>query len=519
MNQYKNASGNIVTPANAQEETNFKALGFQMVGSEKADTGKTDTGFIKIPTGKDAIGKQITIDNQLYPSQEWYDVNILGKTGGTTLPTTPTTGVTGGVTGGTGGSGATTIIDPNKNARDGAANDANSYAQTLFDSISDDDVETRDSSKILADLATQIADTSDKIPAPTSMSELFSSEKAKLGIEPLETELADLDAEIERINAELLVEAEKAGEQVISSREIGRAKGQLQKRADREIALLNIERSAVARQLNNKMNTLEMIMGFTQQDFENTSTYYSNQYKRVLDVYNLISDEEDKELTRTERAKNDAKANLTVIQNALREGNIDYATLTDDQKLKISQLEIQSGYPQGLTAKIKNTDPDKKVQTVTSRTGADGNVYYDILLTDKDGGMSVKSILKGKAASSELKTSAYWSAIDRARKDLREGKDWGYVWKRVQGQFSGVADAEIDSDIGKESEGVNWSEAGAYEQWKSEQGKIDPVLKTDLNDAISAINAGADKEAVKRRFLENHPDDGKMFDDYIGTDL
>lgn len=34
---------------------------------------------IVVPTGKAAVGKQVTIGGKLYPSQEWYDVNVLKK--------------------------------------------------------------------------------------------------------------------------------------------------------------------------------------------------------------------------------------------------------------------------------------------------------------------------------------------------------------------------------------------------------------------------------------------------------
>ena len=51
---------------------------------------EADKPTTTIPTGKEAVGKQVTIDGQLYPSQEWYDVNIAKKKKTTsTTPTTP----------------------------------------------------------------------------------------------------------------------------------------------------------------------------------------------------------------------------------------------------------------------------------------------------------------------------------------------------------------------------------------------------------------------------------------------
>lgn len=42
-------------------------------------TPPSATGGIVIPTGAAAVGKQVTIGGNLYPSQEWYDVKVLGK--------------------------------------------------------------------------------------------------------------------------------------------------------------------------------------------------------------------------------------------------------------------------------------------------------------------------------------------------------------------------------------------------------------------------------------------------------
>jgi len=45
---------------------------------------------IVVPTGPAAVGKQVIIGGKLYPSQEWYDVNILKKTAAAEVPAVPT---------------------------------------------------------------------------------------------------------------------------------------------------------------------------------------------------------------------------------------------------------------------------------------------------------------------------------------------------------------------------------------------------------------------------------------------
>src|SRR3990167_3821904 len=277
-------------------------------------------------------------------------------------------------------------------ARNDAAAAANKIGQDIFDQ--DEDVLTRASLKFLEDIKT---DVETPLLKPPSLAELFAAKRTELGMDVLEKELADIDNQLDMIDVTLLTEADKAGELLISTREIDREKGALQKRADREKAFLQVQRGAVARELTGKLATLELVMNITGQDFDNTSAYYQQTYQRKIDMYNLISGAEDREITRTEKARAAAKANLETIQNSMRDAGLTFDQLTDDQKLQIQKLEMESGLPVGLISTVMNQEPDKKIQTVTSRTDPAGNEYYDVLLVGPNGEMSVSSIFRGKA--------------------------------------------------------------------------------------------------------------------------
>ena len=263
-------------------------------------------------------------------------------------------------------------VDPVVQQRNDAADIANKDAEDIFNEIKTNDVGVRDSSKIISDIREEFEETAEKIPEPTSLVDMFKEQKEALGIEPLETELSDIDANIDRINAELLVQAEEAGEKVLSTREIGRAKGVLQKRADRKIALLNVERTAVARQLGNKLDSLEMIMNFSQQDFQNSSDYYNDKYNRTVQLYNIVSEEAD-------RGETDARATWDVITNSMKDSGVSYGELTSDQQLKLKQLEVQSGLPEGFTEKMMATvDQAKEVRSkIVSSDKSQLSIIYE----------------------------------------------------------------------------------------------------------------------------------------------
>lgn len=410
--------------------------------------------------------------------------------------------------------------DKDEQQREDIAEEANQNAQNIFDNLPDEDVDMRNSAKILEDIQEDIEASAEKIPEPTSLADLFQAEKTKLGIEPLETELAALDADIERINTELMVQAEEAGEQLLSMTEIGREKGALQKRAEREIALINVERSAVARQLGNKIDTLGMIMDFSNQDFQNTSDYYQKEFTRNVQLYNLISGAEERELTHAERATDDARANLTTIYNALKDDSIDYNSLTTDQKLKISSLEAQAGLPSGFSAQISTDEPDKKIQTVSLRTDEAGNNYYDVLLVDNDGAMTVKSIFKGTVAPKEAKaptaTETKKNELNNINIRLTESKKGsenvdGNVYLKER-RKSSISPADFDKRF---SDLLSWEDKEKYGIIKKEDEEVSSEILKDLQDAVSAIAQDADPEKVRRRFLDNHPNEAKRYNEYV----
>lgn len=279
--------------------------------------------------------------------------------------------------------------DPYQAQKDAAIKAANDQAKSFLDSITTKDVETRKSSEILTKILTSIESTAAP-QAPQSMAQLFNEQKSKLGLDVLETKLADMDSEIDRVNANLLVESEKAGQELVSMREITRTRGSLQMEAQQRIALLNVERNAVARQVGNKLDTLKMVMDYTGQDFTNSTNYYNQNFNRNVQLYNLVKGIEDSSKTEVQRAKDDAQANINTLTTMFKAAGVDYMSLSADQRLTIAKLEIQAGLPSGFVATALSNAEKPIRSIITSDDNTQATLIYD------DG--STKTISTGLAA-------------------------------------------------------------------------------------------------------------------------
>lgn len=348
--------------------------------------------------------------------------------------------------------------DVSEATREKAAADANATAQTIFDSIVDQDDEGPPTRKSSEELILGIQEKiEEKPPEAPDLRTLFNEEMAKLGLDVDQEDLAKIDAEIDRIknralSAGVLFEEKAAtgeGDVVITTAQVRAKQTELNRQAQIDINLLSVERSAIARMVQNKLTTLSLVMEFSQIDFENASQVYKSEFDRNIQLYNIINDKEEAEKTREEKAQDSAISNLIIVHNLLKANNLDYASLTVSQKLNIEQLEIQGGLPVGITAQIMAEEPDKKVKSVRGLTDVSGNTFFEVLLEDKDGNLSIKTL-------------------------------------------RGSVQVKIDTE------------------------GLDPVLLKDLQDAVATIDAGADQDLVKRRFLEHHKDEGKLFDQYIG---
>ncbi len=144
------------------------------------------------------------------------------------------------------------VIDPKQ-----LAQQANAQSQQIFNEISNKEVTQRNSSNIIRNAIQSVGNNAPQAPQAPSLLNLFTQEKQKLGIEPLQTRLAEINSEIERLQVGSLVDSERSEGRAVSQRQIDLRKNSIGKEAQLQQALLNVEKGALSRQVTNSLEGLK----------------------------------------------------------------------------------------------------------------------------------------------------------------------------------------------------------------------------------------------------------------------
>lgn len=371
-------------------------------------------------------------------------------------------------------------------------------------------------------------------PAPTPISRVAERERLRtsLGLTELESELNDIKTEETRITDELRAltgteEGKPVAMNVISGR-ITEEERVAQQRLD---AVLR-QKNSIINELNTKYNIINTYVQDLGLDYQDAVQAYNTEFERNYKVQSMITDMSSQafdqqvgliktgfditmdtaKFEQTIRQANidNARANLTTMMNAVSSGNLSYSTMSNDQKLQIQKLEIQSGLPVGTMSSLQMSPKDKIISTSTAdgitsiiMMGADGQPFVQKFGTSTKTGATV-----GGLTASQTTT---------LRNDIKSGKEFDVLYKKYTATPYGLSPNLIFDEFNKLSPlGVN-RESNEELQEKYNIGARETTTSVNqaLVDAYNAVQQGADSDAVRRRFIENYPDQVKLYDDYM----
>lgn len=300
----------------------------------------------------------------------------------------------------------------------------------------------------------------DKAEPTVSLEQKFADERAKLGVSGLEGDLANTDAQIAKLDADFksLMPEEEARR--VSMSQINRRQTAEELQYNRKRNDLIATRNSIANELNSKYTVIDSMMKFAGQDIDNAQQNYNEQFDRNIKLINLVKGIEDEAKSDAERKIDNARANLTIMTNLLKEGNLDYDSLDPVKLSEIRNLEITAGLPIGFTSFVHENIKDPVTHWGSSFTDESGSIIQPVYTVDANGNISQQNI---KVGTKSLSVSE--------QKDLLEGGYETEGGKVVKSK--GIPKEEI---IGMKLQGKGVSGQSSFMQ---DLAKADAEMKAD----------------------------------------
>lgn len=275
-------------------------------------------------------------------------------------------------------------------------------------------------------------------PEVPSMLESFKTQKTEAGLDSLQDEINELTRQ-ERDEV-AIGRQRKAGEEgkpealgVIAGRV-----SEIERQEAERMDVIQRNKAYKIDQYNSALSSIQMIMSFTQQDYDNATASFNTQFTQGLQMIDAVSGIQREQKDDAQRAKDNANATLGVMMNAITSGNMNYSNLSSDQRLNVSKLEAQSGLPIGFVSNLRMS-PNDKILNINSDTGealiVDENGNFEVKKT----GMTISPSKAGGTASERAKAaeSQIRSSADRLLSGMQN--TYGHVspgdWSRIQSAF------------------------------------------------------------------------------------
>jgi len=231
-------------------------------------------------------------------------------------------------------------------------------------------------------------------PEAPNFSDLYNKTRKDLNIDDLETYVNDLQTEEEQIFADLRARRTDERGKTVATNVIEGRIGQAERQEAERIDYIQRQKATAVRQLQSANATIENIINFTKLDYDTARNSYNDQFTQQMSIFNTVKGIVDSEISDEERDADNARANLTIIYGAIKDGDVDPASVDPAMQYKINQMELSAGLPTGFYENIKNANPDGKILSTTTRTTG-GAKYADVLYRNSDGSITSKAVYLG----------------------------------------------------------------------------------------------------------------------------
>ena len=211
--------------------------------------------------------------------------------------------------------------------------------------------------------------------------------RSQYGIDPLEGQVADIDKQIADIQASQRQLQQNEEGKTVPLNVISNRVSEEQRQTNERLDALNRQKGYIVDQLNNKYNVVNSLMQAAQTDYKNAVDAYERKFNENVQATNMLMNIDQNQKSMAEKARDDARANLTIVTNALSNGTLSWENLDPKTKAQYTKLEIQAGLPTGtISAFSQKPGSAWEMSTVLPGVDQNGNAIATVLQKNKQTG-------------------------------------------------------------------------------------------------------------------------------------
>ena len=172
----------------------------------------------------------------------------------------------------------------------------------------------------------------------------------------------------------------------------------LRRQAQEQLDAYNREKAVLVDEYNTKQSLINNLMTLENRDYENAKAAYDTNFSQNLQLQQML-------ITSADKIQDNARANLTLITNAIKDKNLTFDQLDPALQAQISKLEMQAGIPVGTIEMFLKAKPDSTLLAHGTGTDANGNEFVYLVYKDNaTGAIKTTNVYTGGVKTSSTVT-------------------------------------------------------------------------------------------------------------------
>lgn len=252
-------------------------------------------------------------------------------------------------------------------------------------------------------------------PAAPSFASDYEALRSSYGISAIESQINSINTQQNDLEASYKAGLNKQEDRLAPMEIIGSKQAKLTKQYQEQAELLNNRKATLVDEYNTKSGIVSNIMQFKQLDYNAAKADYNQNFSNVINLQQLLDGEKSQAVQEQNQQRDDARANLTVLQNLATDSGKSWDQLDSSMQTQMNTLELKAGIPQGTFKSFMMQKGNLKVDYTTTGYDSAGNQITSFFSYNNGNPQLIKSVGTGAVNQSTSGNDAETLKISKSK--------------------------------------------------------------------------------------------------------